>query len=77
DDPSRSPYPVWASGSTYLAGTKVVWHGTVYRAKWWTRGAEPDEPTVAASDAPWPIVGPVLAGETPLPQPTLPAGLLP
>ena len=77
DDPSHSPYPVWASGSTYLAGTKVVWHGTVYRAKWWTRGAEPDDPTVAASDSPWTIVGPVLAGETPLPQPTLPAGLLP
>ncbi|MGL1204237.1 carbohydrate-binding protein, partial [Vibrio parahaemolyticus] len=53
DDPSHSPYPVWASGSTYLAGTKVVWHGTVYRAKWWTRGAEPDDPTVAASDSPW------------------------
>jgi chitinase len=77
DDPARSPYPVWASGSTYLAGTKVVWHGAVYRAKWWTRAAVPDDPTVAASDSPWTIVGPVLAGETPQPQPTLPAGLLP
>ncbi|MFS0795454.1 chitinase [Microbacterium sp. 1P10AE] len=77
DDPARSPYPVWASASTYLAGTKVVWHGTVYEARWWTRGAQPDDPTVAASDSPWTIIGPVLVGESPQPQPTLPAGLLP
>lgn len=77
DDPAHSPYPVWATKNSYLKGAKVVWHHNVYQAKWWTKGDVPDNPVLNAWETPWDLVGPVLAGETPIPQPTLPAGTYP
>ena len=50
----------------------MVWHHTVYAAKWWTKGDVPDNPVLNAWETPWQLVGPVLPGETPIPQPTLP-----
>lgn len=77
DDPETSPYPVWTAEATYLAGAKVVWRGDVYQAKWWTRGDDPDNPLVDAETWAWRLIGPVLPGETPYPQPTLPTGTYP
>jgi chitinase len=77
DDPAHSPYPVWATKNSYLKGTKVVWHHNVYVAKWWTKGDVPDNPVLNSWETPWELVGPVLPGETPIPQPTLPAGTYP
>ncbi len=77
DDPATSPYRVWASESSYLEGTKVVWHRNVYVAKWWTRGDLPDNPVLNAWETPWSLIGPVLPGERPLKVPTLPAGTYP
>jgi chitinase len=77
DDPATSPYQIWSDSSAYLEGTKVVWHHNVYQAKWWTRGDTPDNPVLNAWQTPWLLVGPVLAGETPIPVPTLPAGTYP
>lgn len=77
DDPDTSPYPIWDPKAQYLAGTKVVRHRYVYEAKWWTTGETPDDPTVPESASPWTLVGPVLPGETPEPQPTLPAKTYP
>jgi chitinase len=77
DDPKTSPYPIWSTTSSYLKGTKVVWHHNVYVAKWWTRGDQPDDPVLNEWETPWQLVGPVLPGETPIPQPTLPAGTYP
>lgn len=77
DDPATSPYGIWADGSAYLQGTKVVWHHSVYQAKWWTRGNTPDDPVLNDWETPWLLIGPVLPGETPIPQPTLPAGTYP
>ncbi|WP_431220557.1 chitinase [Leifsonia xyli] len=77
DDPATSPYPIWATKNSYLKGTKVVWHHNVYQAKWWTKGDVPDNPVLNAWETPWELVGPVLPGETPIPQPTLPAGTYP
>lgn len=77
DDPAHSPYPIWAAANSYLKGTKVVWHHNVYVAKWWTRGDVPDNPVLNDWETPWELVGPVLPGETPIPQPTLPAGTYP
>ena len=77
DDPATSPYPVWATKNSYLKGAKVVWHHNVYQAKWWTKGDVPDNPVLNAWETPWNLVGPVLPGETPIPQPTLPAGTYP
>jgi len=77
DDPATSPYPIWSLGTTYLAGSKVVWHGTVYEAKWWNLGDVPDQPVQSAGDTPWTLIGPVLPGETPYQASTLPEGTYP
>ena len=77
DNPATSPYPIWTTDSAYLQGTKVVWHHNVYEAKWWTSGDTPDDPVLNDWQTPWLLVGPVLPGETPIPQPTLPPGTFP
>lgn len=77
DDPKISPYQIWQKTGAYLAGTKVVWHHNVYQAKWWTQGDIPDNPVLQSYQTPWQLIGPVLPGETPIPQPTLPPGTYP
>lgn len=74
DDPDTSPYAIWAETSAYLKDTKIVWHGNVYQAKWWTRGDVPDDPVLNEWETPWTLIGPVLPGEEPYEAPTLPAG---
>lgn len=75
DNPETSPYAIWSEHSSYLAGTKVVWHRNVYQAKWWTRGDLPDNPVLNAWETPWTLVGPVLPGERPVALPTLAYGV--
>lgn len=77
DDPSTSPYPIWSEGIAYTAGERIVWHGNVYEAKWWTRAEIPDNPVLEAAVTPWRIIGPVLPGDRPIPQLTVPAGTAP
>ncbi len=77
DDPAASPYQIWSASGAYLQGTKVVWHRNVYEAKWWTQGEVPDNPVLQAWETPWQLIGPVLPGEKPIPQATLPAGTYP
>jgi len=77
DDPATSPYPIWSTSNAYLEGTKVVWHHNVYQAKWWTEGDLPDNPVLQSWQTPWDLIGPVLAGEKPVKQATLPAGTYP
>jgi chitinase len=77
DNPKTSPYPIWSSTSSYLEGTKIVWHHNVYVAKWWTQGDIPDNPVLNSWQTPWQLVGPVLKGEKPIVQPTVPAGTYP
>lgn len=77
DDPATSPYQIWQENGAYPAGVKVVWHGNVYEAKWWTKGDTPDNPVLQAWETPWQLIGPVLPGETPIEQPKLPAGTYP
>ncbi len=74
DNPKTSPYPVWANANSYLEGTKIVWHHNVYVAKWWTQGDVPDNPVLNSWQTPWQLVGPVLKGEKPVVQPSVPAG---
>ncbi len=74
DNPATSPYQIWTKNGRYLQGTKVVWHHSVYEAKWWTQGDLPDNPVLQTWETPWKLIGPVLPGEKPVPQPTLPAG---
>lgn len=77
DNAATSPYAIWDETSSYLAGTKIVWHRSVYQAKWWTRGDLPDNPVLNDWETPWTLLGPVLPGETPLPPVTVPAGTYP
>jgi len=77
DDPATSPYAIWNESSTYLEGTKVVWHRNVYQAKWWTRGDLPDDSVLDEFETPWEYIGPVLPGEKPIDIPTLPVGTYP
>lgn len=77
DNPATSPYQIWSPSDAYLEGTKVTWHHNVYEAKWWTQGDMPDDPVLQSYQTPWQLIGPVLPGEKPIPQPTLPAGTYP
>ena len=77
DDPTTSPFPVWQEAGVYLKATKVVWRGYVYEAKWWTKGDQPDNPVLQSWELPWQLIGPVLPGEEPIPQPKLPVGTYP
>jgi chitinase len=77
DDPEKSPYQIWQETGTYPKGVKVVWHGNVYEAKWWTKNDLPDNPVLQSWETPWQLVGPVLTGESPIEQPTLPKGTYP
>ncbi|PJJ71409.1 chitinase [Diaminobutyricimonas aerilata] len=77
DDPATSPYTIWDEESSYLKGTKVVWHRNVYEAKWWTKGELPDDPVLNEWETPWTLIGPVLAGEKPIEMPTLALGTYP
>lgn len=77
DNPENSPYPIWKEDGTYISGTKIVWRGNVYQAKWWTQGDIPDNPVLQSWQTPWQIIGPVLPGEKPIKQITLPKGILP
>ena len=60
DDPRTSPYPIWLTSKVYIHGNKVVWHGTVYEAKWYNQAQVPDQPVAHLWDTPWRALGPVL-----------------
>lgn len=75
DDPATAPYPIWSPDRGYSAGVRVVWHGYVYVAKWWvTGGAQPDDPTPAADQTSWTLVGPVMADDAPFALPAAAPG---
>ncbi|MBV8259059.1 MAG: glycosyl hydrolase family 18 [Actinobacteria bacterium] len=77
DDPRTSPYPIWDSSDAYPGGYKVVWHGSVYRAKYYNQGYVPDAPVAQEWSTPWLLLGPVLPGEHAPTIPTLPRGTYP
>lgn len=77
DNPATSPYQIWSQAAVYLTGEKVVLHHNVYEAKWWTQGDVPDNPVLQSWQTPWNLIGPVLPGDRPIPQPTIPKGTYP
>ncbi|MFF1831700.1 chitinase [Paenarthrobacter sp. NPDC058040] len=77
DDPATSPYPVWSPIATYVKSDRVVWQGNVYEAKWWTKNDVPNNPVAAGAAAPWTLIGPVLPGDRPQPEITVPEGTYP
>ena len=57
------PYPLWRQQTDYDETEKVVWQGRVYKAKWHTRGKQPDAPVRESWDSPWLYLGPVLESD--------------
>lgn len=74
DDPIASPYEIWAKDRVFQKEAKVVWHGYVYQAKWWSQGDLPDNPALKSFETPWSLLGPVLVTDTPRVQIVLPVG---
>lgn len=74
DDTTSSPYPLWRASKAYLTDDKVVWHGNVYQAKWWTQDELPDAPVEQLWDTPWRYLGPVLPGDAELTAQARPNG---
>jgi chitinase len=77
DDPETSPYQIWKETGVYLKEVKVVWHGSVYQAKWWTKNDLPDNPVLQAWETPWQLIGPVLPDDKPMVQLEMPAYIFP
>ncbi|WP_159701075.1 chitinase [Arthrobacter sp. 18067] len=77
DDPATSPYPIWSPVATYVQSDRIVWQGNVYEAKWWTKDDVPNDPVHDGAAAPWKLIGPVLPGDRPAPEITVPAGTYP
>ncbi len=77
DNPETSPYQIWKDTGIYLRGTKVVWRGNVYEAKWWTKNEFPDNPVLQSFETPWQLIGPVLPDDKPMEQLELPSGTFP
>jgi chitinase len=47
----------WSSDQVYLSGTKVIFNGMVYEAKWWTQSDTPSSDPTRPSDVPWKLLG--------------------
>jgi len=77
DDAETSPYPIWQADRVYRGEEKVVWHGNVYEAKWYSNRELPDAVVKHLWDSPWRLLGPVLASDLPAPKLDLPAGTFP
>ncbi len=45
----------WGADNTYTGGNQAVYNGTIYEAKWWTKGDRPDQ---SGSSGPWKVIGP-------------------
>ena len=77
DDPARSPYPVWRPTAQYPEAYKVVWHGSVFQAKWYNQGSEPTTTAANQWETPWALIGPVSPDDTAPTMTTVPPDSLP
>jgi chitinase len=59
DDPATSRYPIWRPEGQYPAGYRVVWHGQVYQARWYSVGTDPSLGTTSVPAFPWALLGAV------------------
>jgi chitinase len=46
-------YPTWSAKKVYAKGTKVMFNGLGYSAKWWTQADRPTEDPAEANSSPW------------------------
>lgn len=72
DNPATSPYPVWRPDAQYPSGYKVVWHGKIYEARYYSTGSDPSIVTNGAAPSSWALLGPIPARATaPKPVPSV------
>lgn len=46
-------YPDWAGNNTYEKGTRVLFDGVPFEAKWWNQGESPDAASSNPDGSPW------------------------
>ena len=56
DEDDDSGLEEWDANATYVFGDKVSHDGTVYRAKWWSRGDKPVSNPAVPWETPWEVV---------------------
>ena len=49
-------YPEWVAGDLYNQGDRVMYNGSGYEAKWWSRGQRPDRSVTDRDYSPWKLV---------------------
>lgn len=61
--PTAAPgaYPLWDPAAVYRKGSRVLYDGTPYEAKWWTQGDLPSDGIVDHDRSPWQVVEPPAA----------------
>lgn len=64
DNPATSRYPIWRPEGHYPAGYRVVWHGQVYEARWYSVGADPSLGSTSDAAFPWALLGAVSTTDT-------------
>jgi len=56
-NPSKLRTPgSWAASQVYLAGDRVIYHGQVFQARWWTQDQEPIAQPLRPAEATWVLV---------------------
>lgn len=49
-------YPDWEADALYDQGARVLWQGTGYEARWWSRGQRPDRSVLDRDYSPWKLL---------------------
>jgi len=49
-------YPDWEADTLYDQGARVLWQGSGYEARWWSRGQRPDRSVLDRDYSPWKLL---------------------
>lgn len=49
-------YPEWSATTVYNQGDRVMWNGTGYEARWWSRDQSPDRSVLDHDYSPWKLI---------------------
>ncbi len=66
---ANGTYPRWSGEKVYVAGDVAQHDTSVFRAKWWTQGTQPQEDPDQPYDHPWEYLGEAEEIEKPLASP--------
>jgi chitinase len=46
-------FPTWKPANAYTAGTRVMYQGTAFEARWWNTATSPESSLVDPGGSPW------------------------